>query len=243
MEVASCLAQGSRLKAQGKEFIAFSLQPRAYGGFTFVELMIAATMIAVLFVGLGAHLRGGIDVWRRATQTSETLQEQRIALDRLERDLANAIVYYPKKDEYSESEKGKLSLPVFGAHELQLFTVVPGIRGDPASVRFVTYACKEESSATGLWRSSQSIGEARYRLPAQEELALPGCSELSVHYAYKTSPGSSSEPLIWDDNWGDDSSELKLPRLIKVSLVISGATVERTILIPQGELAEKSPTT
>ena len=62
-------------------------------GFTLVELLLAATLISILFVGLGAHLRGGIIVWRRTTQTGEQLQRRRVAFTRLERDLANAIRY------------------------------------------------------------------------------------------------------------------------------------------------------
>ncbi len=62
-------------------------------GFTFVELLIAATIMSVLFVGLGSHLRGGILVWRRATATAETVQRERVGFDRMERDLANAFAY------------------------------------------------------------------------------------------------------------------------------------------------------
>src|SRR3989338_7112977 len=73
-------------------------------GFTLVELLIAATMMSVLFIGLGGHLRGGIEVWRQTTQRVDALQRQRVTLDRLERDLANGIVYDARDEAYGVEE-------------------------------------------------------------------------------------------------------------------------------------------
>ena len=137
------LALGSGLWALGKcsQPRALSPEPSAPSGFTFVELLIAATMISVLIVGLAAHLRGGIIVWQRATQTTEALQRQRVALGRLERELANAIVYDERDAAYG-SREGQLPSPEFGAHDLRWFTVVPSGKGI-STVRFVTYECKQ----------------------------------------------------------------------------------------------------
>ena len=43
---------------------------RRQAAFTLVELLIAATMMSILVVGLSAHLRGGLTVWRRVTDTA-----------------------------------------------------------------------------------------------------------------------------------------------------------------------------
>ena len=81
-------------------------------GFTLVELLIAATMMSVLFIGLGSHLRGGIAVWRQTTQRVDALQRERVALDRLERDLANSVIYDQRDTAYGV-EEGKLPPPQF----------------------------------------------------------------------------------------------------------------------------------
>src|SRR3989338_7951880 len=73
-------------------------------GFTLVELLIAATMMSVLFIGLGGHLRGGIIVWRQTTQRVDALQRERVTFDRLERDLANGIVYDARDEAYGVEE-------------------------------------------------------------------------------------------------------------------------------------------
>ena len=240
MALALHTAEGSRLKARGKNThqwnLASSLQPPASSGFTFVELLIAATMISVLIVGLAAHLRGGIIVWQRATQTTETLQRQRVALGRLERELASAIVY-DERDAVYGPEEGKLPWPEFGAHELQWFTVVPSTKKLP-TVQFITYECKQVGETSGLWRTSQSIGEARAKTPQPTpELVLAGCEALNVRYAYL--PSEQSKPLEWHEDWKDAYKEL--PRLVSAAVVLPSGTLQHVFSIPVGVLRQKSP--
>jgi prepilin-type N-terminal cleavage/methylation domain-containing protein len=202
-----------------------------HSGFTLVELLIAATMMSVLFIGLGSHLRGGITVWRQTTQRVEALQRQRIALDRLERDLANGIVY-DSRDEAYGVEAGKLPLPAFTSASLAWYTVSSA--GKPPSVRFVTYACESPDGAPGLWRTSQSVGEARtHREPAHERL-LPDCEALQVRYAY--APVDESAPLEWQPVWlfGEE-----LPRLIEVTVRRTAAEqTTRVMAIPHGSFEQ-----
>ena len=200
-------------------------------GFTFVELLIAATMMSILFVGLGAHLRGGLIVWQQSTLRGEAVQRRRSAFDRLERDLANAFVYDNREEAYGE-EFGGLPAPQFGADALVVFTVerIPG--GLPA-VRIVTYRCEEREGTAGLWRTSQSIGEARAKLEPAAALLLGGCSALWLQYAQRRTAGEGRL------EWGPpaDTGPLALPRLIKVSLKLSGGgRMERVCAVPAGVL-------
>ena len=214
-------------------------------GFTFVELLVAATIMSILIVGLAVHLRGGMIVWQRTTQTTEVLQRQRVAFDRLERELANAIVYDERGDEkntvYGPGE-GKLPLPEFGAHELRWFTVVPSGKGI-STVRFVTYECKQIGDESGLWRTSQSIGEARAKVsPPPPELVLKGCEVLSLLYAYL--PTEPTKPLEWHDDWKDAYKEL--PRLVEISASLPSSKLRRIFSVPVGvlkELKETNPPT
>ena len=202
----------------------------APSGFTLVELLIASTMAAVLFGGLGAHLRGGLVVWERATTTADTLQRRRVALDRLERELANSLVYDPREDAYGEA-MGQLPQPAFSSDGLAWFTAAPaGAAGLPA-IRFVTYQCERHDGRAGLWRTSQRLGEARARKATQPQLALPGCEALRVRYAYD--PPDPSGPLLWKTEWPDGFK--LLPRLVEVTLTLdTGEAVRRTVLVPAG---------
>ena len=201
-------------------------------GFTFVELLIAASMMSILYVGLSAHLRGGLTVWRRATEATQTLQQRSVALDRLERDLANAIVYDTREASYG-SEVGQLPPPEFGADRLAWFTVTAAAGSQPARVQAVTYSCGPVDGVPGLWRTTRSVGEARAGRPPQRRRLLPDCEALSVRYAYL--PATESDPLEWRAEW--KTPELELPRLVEVSIrLASGERLTRVYAIPAGVL-------
>lgn len=204
-------------------------------GFTFVELLIAATMMSILFVGLGAHLRGGLEVWRQATTRGESLQQRRIALDRLERDLANAVVYDDREEAYG-ADAGKLPTPVFGNDALAWFTVERPSEG-LATVRAVAYRCDAVDGVSGLWRTSQSIAEARMNRDPSPQLLLPGCERLSVRYG--RTEGSETERLVWSQMSSADT--LALPGLIELTLALgSGERLTRVCAIPAGTVTPSS---
>lgn len=208
-------------------------------GFTFVELLIAATMISVLFVGLGTHLRGGLTVWQRATETGEALQRREAAWERLERDLANAVIYDERVEAYG-LERGKLPQPQFGADSARFFTVSSPTRQMLPSVRFVTYACKATGEQGGFVRTSQSVGAARAKIspaPADHTRLLPECQLLSFQYAYRPAGTPAGPGVEWRAEWPDQAAELlKLPRLVRVSIGTGGRLRERVFAVPTGDL-------
>ena len=200
-------------------------------GFTFVELLIAATMISILFVGLGTHLRGGVEVWRQATSRGESLQQHRVAFYRIERDLANAVVYDDRQDAYG-TDAGKLPRPEFGDNALAWFAVERPPEG-LAAVRRVSYACQAVDGVSGLWRTSQSVAEARAKQEPEHQLLLPGCQRLTVEYAWKES--GDSMRLIWAGP--DDSGTLTLPGLIRMTLEFeAGKPLTRIYAVPAGTI-------
>jgi len=209
---------------------------RTAKGFTLVELLIAATMIAILFVGIAAHLRGGLTVWRRATDHGEAAQRMRVALDRLERDVVHAIVYDDRKERYGAD--GLLPLPGFGSGELRFFTQTVTRSGYPPSLRLVTYQCSPSSATPGLWRTSQAIAEARGNIAPTPEAMLPECAELSLRYAFQLSESSEAPSVMdWRPTWPDDPNEpLRLPRLVEVTIrSAAGRLARRIIAVPVGQ--------
>lgn len=211
---------------------------RSRAGFTFVELLIAATMMAILFLGLGGQLRGGITVWQRTTSTAEALQRERVALERLERDLAHALVYDARDDAYGPPPK----LPsAFAADEFQWFAAQPARPGRLGSVRFVSYRCGELQGTSGLWRMSRSIGSIRAESePPEAELLLPDCETLAVRYAFlPQDTANATAPLEWYPVW---SSRERLPRLVEVSLARkAGGSITRVLSVPSGVLEPYEP--
>lgn len=204
-------------------------------GFTFVELLVAATMLSILFLGLGAHLRGGLAVWQRATLTVETIRRRQVALDRLERDLANAVVYDERDASYGV-EEGTLPRPRFDDAGAAWFTVSRRTARQLPDVRFVTYACADIEGVPGFWRTSQSVGEARVRREPAAERLLPECEQLSFRYAVVPPPGPSSTApgaFEWQAQW--PGSERALPHLVELSVRFrSGDEITRLFAIPIG---------
>ena len=219
-------AQGHRCYPQPS---ALNPQP---SGFTLVEVLLASTMIAVMFVGLGAHLRGGMTVWRRATTTAERLQRRSVAFTRFSRDLANALVYDSRAESYGAAE-GQVPQPQFGEARLAWFTVGAAGPSRGPDVRFVTYVCGQHEGSPGLWRTSQLIGEARLHREARREQLMPDCDTMAVRYAYL--PADATAPIEWHTEWRDP--ETTLPRVVEVSVrLISGEVITRRFAVPAGAL-------
>ena len=203
-------------------------------GFTFVELLLAATMVSILFVGLGAHLRGGLRVWGRVTAEGDARQQQHVALERVERDLANGFAYDPKAA--YDGPPPQLPSPQFEPDVIRVFTVEAGTPPRPGGVRLVSYWC-EPGEDGGLWRTSQSVSEARTQREPARELLLPDCEALRVRYAY--TPPDEFVALEWREEW---LFARELPRLIEVTVHrTSGPDVTRVMTIPHGSLKPAQP--
>jgi hypothetical protein len=166
-----------------------------------------------------------------------------VAWERLERDLAQALIFDARAEAYGDSPQ--LPAPAFGETTLAFFTVAPSEPRQPPAIRFVTYACQAHAGAAGLWRTSQSIGQARARSPEPtRELLLPGCEALALRYAYRPPAESASQELVWQPAWPDRPNEpWRLPRLVEVSLRVGGGDIRRTGSVPAGALGQSaSPT-
>jgi hypothetical protein len=197
-------------------------------GLTFVELLVASTMLAVLIVGLTGHLRAGAIVWQRSTSTGEEQQQQRVAMARMERDLSNALVY-AAEGAYG-SQPGNAPAPEFGQSALKFYSLEAVPREEkPATVRYITYACGEVHGVQALWRTSQSVGEARFQHAAKPVAVLPGCESLTFQYAYL---GATAGSIAWNAEW--KSPQKGLPRLMAVTLTMPQRTTVRYVHHPGG---------
>ncbi|MBI2093738.1 MAG: prepilin-type N-terminal cleavage/methylation domain-containing protein [Candidatus Omnitrophica bacterium] len=201
-------------------------------GFTFVELLIAATMIAILFTGLATYLRAGITVWQRATGATEALQQKDMAWRILERDLANAAVFDLREDAYGPAPK--LPEPTFNQSQMQWFTRESYRRQLGGAVRFVSYQCGQRDGIGGLWRTNQAIGEARVVREVTPERLLEDCASFHIRYAHQPA-ASSTELLDWQEIW--ENAKTMLPRLIEVSMQTQGGKETTQLLtVPSGVL-------
>ncbi len=206
---------------------------RARRGFTFVELLIAGTMFAILMVAIAGHLRGDLMVWRRATTTVEQLQRLRVGLERFERDLSTLIVYEPT---------GQWPVkPEFSHDHLRAY-LVRGI-GTSGRVWYATYDV--QGSQPAAWtRTFQTLAQAIANIPGTAETLLPDVAHVDVRYsmmaAGPAAPGgnASGGPVTWTSTWTDLAQS---PRLIEFTVELGPSwkiphTVRRVFAVPTGGL-------
>ena len=235
----------SNVELKGLRIRHSSFDNRHSMGFTFVELLIAATMIAVMFVGLSTHLQGGLMVWQRVTTHAEVWQQRRMAINRLQRDFANAVVYDDQGSAFG-LEPGQVPRPEFSEQAAQ-FVTRASTTALPGRLLWVRYACETHENQPGLWRSHQTLGEARIHRPitAMERL-LENCDGFSFAYAYMLGTQDQTPQLTWRAQWPVDSTDqdwMKLPRLVMVSLRHQQQALRYEVGVPQGLLKTLQETT
>jgi type II secretory pathway pseudopilin PulG len=199
-----------------------------------LELLIAATMLAVMAFGLTGQIQGAIRVWHTADEATAQLQRERVAMDLLRRDLANAIVFETRTDDgLYGTEPGQIEAPLFAADTLQWYTRLPDGR-QPGGVRWVAYACEQQDDGvTAFIRSERTIAEVRSQYPPRRALLLSDCEQLAIRYAYRSVPNNAE--LDWQSAWDRPLNEL--PALVEVVLGFEHAPPLRWILpIPSGVL-------
>lgn len=206
-------------------------------GMTFVELLLAATMIAVLMVGFAAHLRGGVLAWRRAVAITEQVQRTRVALDQLGRDLSNAFDFDPTAPATPSTLEPKL---VMERERLTFFSVrSTDSEGAPtAEPLVITYELSEGKLlrlARGL-REAVAIAKGNALDTAQPAVLLDGVKEFSIQFAYK--PQDPTQDLEWKPSWGYPN---ELPRLCEFSITLERGpkateVIRHTFVLPSGVL-------
>ena len=205
------------------------------GGLTFVELLIAGAIFAILLVGLSAHLRGDVAAWRRATTTVEQLQQVRVALDRWEADLAGGLVFEP----------GGIWMPqqAFDSTRMQWYVVRPGQAGPSAAGRvwFVTYELQPDGQGLALTRTSLTVAQAASTITTAPERLLRDVQSLTIRYGYvagSEAPPGQPQTITWTNNWTDLT---QTPRLIEVTLELGShwaitRQFRQVFVIPSGSL-------
>lgn len=199
-------------------------RPTPQRGFTFVELLLAAVMISVLVVGIGAHLRGGFNVWTRATSDRAHDQRIRVALEWIQRDFSGAFVYDPQESE--------TPIHQFGSDSAQWVNMQKGTDQEFPSPYLINYRCDLIEGSSRLVRTKQTINAFLQDVEPPVYILFDDCETLAFLYAYKGD--DTSETLDWRSEW----MEQEIPKLIRVIIDTSdGGVIEHIMMNPAGILA------
>jgi type II secretion system protein J len=190
-------------------------------GFTFIELIIAVSIFAVVAVAIYSTFGSGISAWKKAQAAQKLYQEIRLGLGKMTLDLENAA-FYSQKDGFANFE-GKKDM-------LSFYSLVENLQAEPAhrALHKITYSLEEPD----LKRLEQSFAQSVQEAPEGEpEVLASGIKRLNLLYCYQQ---EGEPPYKWKDSWNDLQA---IPQGIKIELVLSESddlVFTKFVFIPTG---------
>ncbi|MBN2097661.1 MAG: prepilin-type N-terminal cleavage/methylation domain-containing protein [Candidatus Omnitrophica bacterium] len=194
-------------------------------GLTFVELMLAASIFAVLAVAVYSAFSTGISAWRSAQQAQNLLQDLRLSLDQISRDLENAVLYYPE-------EEGKINF-VGEPNSISFYSLVDNFRSQLVypELKKITYSLDGEV----LKRWEQSLAQALQETQEEDSFdqMLTQVAGLEFFYRY-----GQEDELNWQQSWNAQQS---IPQGAQIKLTLTGEeglAYTKFVFIPIGKKGE-----
>lgn len=188
--------------------------PDGRGGFTLLELLVAAAIVAAASIVVLGGFAAGIRVWERAREFSGREVAARIAMAAVSKDLCNRI---PCRVLSFRGSDGWLE--------------IPSVTGEGGAV-----------PAPGIIRYEFSRGEIRrYAMGMEgergaakvEELMLTGVREVSVLYGDAGEDGRDS--VTWQREW---MGRTNLPVAVRMAVRFPGGEglreIRKTVILPRG---------
>lgn len=209
--------------------------------FTLMELLLAVLIFSVMALSLYAIFSSGLRVWRKQQEGFIYGHSTKLALDRMAKELRNAIKYsIPTTGEVSEDTK---NLRFIGENQKMSFITIAG-----GNIAKVTYLFEQGENQKGTLKRIIVLQKEGFKEKNQkEEVAIRDLKDCLLKYAYKGA-GEDSLPA-WGDSWGMETSEAasKIPQGVQVILTFEKGkgenkkdeVIKKTIFIPAGTIEEQ----
>ena len=200
-------------------------------GMTLIELLLAATLFALMLIATAALVRSSLQAQNRWGILLEPYQRMERAIGRLEQDLESAQVFF--------------GVPVSGTNEQLEFARVESVaiaegKIAPEWIR-VVYRIKPQGDQMALVRDVFLWRAGKESKPMQEDTLLPVSNG---HFAYGAL--DKNQKLVWSEGW--DEKNKGIPRLFKFDYTLSSAgnqsavALSRVVRNPSGVLpVEETP--
>lgn len=192
--------------------------------FTLMELLIAVSIFSVIALCLYSVFSGGIRIWQRQEQGFRYSHSIRLALDRMAKELRNAINYsQPEKAGLETSDEQNL-LFLGEAKKVSFMTLIGG------EIAKVSYVLEEGADQKGILKRKIVFQKEGFKDENQkEEIVIGDLDGLLFEYAYET--GEKNALPEWKDSW---EGEGKIPRGVKITLEFQKEILRKLIFIPTG---------
>ena len=217
---------------------------RRHKGFTLLELLLALSIFSIIAVCLYSVFAGGIRVWRKQEEGFKYAHTTRLALDRMAKELRNAINYSVPATTGMGAEDNQ-GLRFIG--EKDKFSFITVTDGEIAKVSYLFSAKGGENARfqNGVLKRIIVLQKEGFKEENQkEDVLVADIDELSFEYAYE-GEGKDS-PAIWADSWGEEG-QAKIPKGVRVTLEFDKGAKDqnkkeifrKTVFIPTGSLEKK----
>ena len=188
--------------------------PPRGAGFTLIEILIVATITAILAAGLGSSFLSGMKLWGRAKGQDMTRFNAWLALDVMAKELRQSV---------------KVPFAKFkgDAHQLT-FPAVLGNTIVKITYTYDGYEKRLRREEVGF----QDLVEGTLEPQTKTRVLLALAQELTIEFAtFDPTLQETGKPkgYQWTDAWDEDTG---VPAAIRLTVKMRNATLTKTILLP-----------
>jgi len=201
--------------------------------FTFIELLVAVTIFAIIAASIYYTFNAGIKIWSRGNAVIEDNQRLRVFFEVISQDARNAISNLGKDAEFniiSSWESQRISFPT-------LIGAFDNVAKNPELARVSYYF---ESSGGKVKRIQATLKDGFIEDTAEEEVLLENLKDFGFEYCYEST--LTEGEYEWREEWLDEDN---IPRGVKIKVVLKDElldkerTFESIVLIPVGVLGKE----
>lgn len=209
-------------------------------GFTFIELIIAVTIFAIIAVSIYSTFHAGLKMWLKTSPMIEANQSLRVFYNTISLDLKNAIPYYAKantlsKPQFGGAYEGKINFE--GAADRMSFVTIIGV-SDPETglseePARVTYIYDKAAKTVRRLVAAKAEGLKEENSKTSDMLTDVDEKDFGFEYCYKNMISNTEYEYEWRNSW-EEKNVQKIPRAVR----IKAGGYRKTVFISTGELGE-----
>lgn len=213
-------------------------------GFTFIELLIAIMIFAIIATSIYFTLHSGIGIWSRSNVIIGENQAIRVFFQTISLDLRNSLPGFgvkPEKDEQRDlsEEEGLRIISEWKSGSMKFPSIIGSFEEDSVINVVAEISYEFDSKKNRLIRLAATLKEGFDEERSEKEIMLENVADVSFEYPYGESGSGEYE---WKDSW---DSEESIPRGVKIRVVLKSKNDEKEkifeniIFLPMGELGEE----
>lgn len=187
---------------------------KAAPGFTLLELLVAAGLVAIVAGALLAAFSGGVRVWERARSWDEAFVQAMVGLEQMERDIRNAAA---SRFDRFEGDESHIVIP-----SVVKVAGKAGFEEWPGVIRYEPGAAKGTMECRAIPRETKGEASVSVVMSSVENVRFGFCS-----------PGGSANAGIWMSSWAGRSN---LPAAVRINVQMDTGsqprTLERIVVLP-----------